>query len=127
MRLHPLLLLQGLLLLGEFAAAFTTPQIPPAQDLTENSDPTVFTPHTDCTKWLQKKNDSILYPFGRNESTSGAGALMQCLARDEAAGYRSMIKDIYVIYPSVGTGRDDQNEPLKRIIEMLPASSLTVQ
>lgn len=127
MRLHPLLLLQSLLLLGTFAAAFSIiPQIPWLQALTANSDPTVFTAQTDCNTWLRQKHDKLLYPFGRNESTSGAEALMQCLARDEAAGYRSMIKDIYVIYPSIGTARNDHNDPLKRIIEMLPASSLTV-
>ncbi|KAB2575633.1 hypothetical protein DBV05_g5747 [Lasiodiplodia theobromae] len=116
MIVRPLILLQcATFLLGAFATAVSQLQESTLEASSRQKQPALSA----CTKWLRKDNEYLIYPFGRDEATNGADALRKCLESDDAAAYRSKITDIYLVPPVVGTANEEQ-ESLKRIIEILP-------
>lgn len=116
MRGRPLILLQfATFLLGAFVKAVSELQ-ESTLAASSRQEHSIFSA---CTKWLRKDDEYLIYPFGRDEATNGAEALRKCLESDDAAAYRSKITDIYLVPPVAGTTNEEQ-ESLKRIIEILP-------
>lgn len=116
MVVRPLILLQFVtFLLGAFATAVSQLQESTLEASSRQKQPALSA----CTKWLRKDNEYLIYPFGRDEAINGADALRKCLENDDAATYRSKITDIYLVPPVAGTANEEQ-ESLKRIVEILP-------
>ena len=80
--------------------------------------PVSFSLDTNCTHWLQKSGDAIIYNFGVEYTSSSAHKLRDCLRRDEAAASRNRIRQVIVAFPLSGE-QDRAQEALFDIVDML--------
>ncbi|KAH8689894.1 hypothetical protein BGW36DRAFT_307061 [Talaromyces proteolyticus] len=89
------------------------------ESLQTSASPAVFSSTTDCTKWLRQNPASIVYNYGVNDTLSGAGALRDCLLRDEATQARQKIQEILIALPLFSQPGAEQ-QPLQELLQILP-------
>ena len=76
-------------------------------------------PTINCSKWQQSKHRSITYNYGSNTTVSGAGALYECLTKDEDGVARSAIEEIKVVFPLSGEPAPI-DQPILDLVQILP-------
>ena len=76
-------------------------------------------PTTNCTEWRQSKYRSIAYNYGVNTTVSGAGALLDCLIKDEDGVAKSAVEEIRVIFPLSGEPAPT-DQPILDLVKILP-------